>query len=745
MLAFEGAQGFGAQTKGGRGGEVVKVTNLDDSGVGSLRWALEDLDQKRIVVFEVGGQIDLKDQIQINGDVTVAGQTAPGGITVTGGRLRVVESEVIIRGLNVRPGDAADGSKPDDRDGIAVGKRGSTVENVVIDSNSISWSVDELASTWGAPKNVTFSNNIMAEALQSSIHPKGDHSMGLLIGDGSSNVSVVGNLLASNEHRNATIKDDAKQIEFVNNVVHNYGPNGLRLNEGSTANVVSNIYQAGPDSAGREAIRLESPQASTAYYLSGNEAEVAGSATSKVKNDYVFTPRTTEVMGTDELLEHVLSTAGARAQGLNAIDARIIDYVRNGKGKIIDSPDEVGGYLDGGLRRGPRDSDDDGIPDSYESLIGSDPNRADAQADADKDGYANIEDYINGLIDGFDTKPGTGGDKAGDTAGAPAARAPAQSAPAQSAPAAEAASATGSAAKVAPGRVVEAETLQLSGGLSADTLNAASGNGVVRARSDAMQRAEMDFDGASGRYDLTVNYFDENDGVSRLAVQVNGRTVAEWDWDQDLGSFKANNDTRTSKVIEGLELAKGDTVTLLGTRDGKEPLRIDTLEFAQSTGGSDAAAKAPEAPAAPEKAAPAAPATALHLEAEDFDLSGFVAESLKNASGGIAIRRDGRGEHSAETDFEGEAGLYDIVVNYFDENDGASRLAVELNGEALDAWIWDADLGDRLANNNTLTRHVIEDVRLQKGDRLSLSGEDDGGEPLRIDSFDFLPNDLLAA
>ncbi len=83
LLAFEGAQGFGAGATGGRGGEVVKFTNLNDSGVGSLRWALEDLDGPRIVVFEVGGQIDLKSQIEINGDVTVAGQTAPGALAAT--------------------------------------------------------------------------------------------------------------------------------------------------------------------------------------------------------------------------------------------------------------------------------------------------------------------------------------------------------------------------------------------------------------------------------------------------------------------------------------------------------------------------------------------------------------------------------------------------------------------------------------------------------------------------------------
>ena len=165
LPSFPGAEGFGATTAGGRGGAIVKVTNLNDSGAGSLRWALEDLDKPRIVLFDVGGLITLKDSIQVNGDVTVAGQTAPGsGVTIRGGRLQVVEDDAIIRGLKFRPGDGS-GQDFGERDGISVGINKTLVERVVIDSNSMTWATDENTSVWSGARDVTYSNNIIAEGL----------------------------------------------------------------------------------------------------------------------------------------------------------------------------------------------------------------------------------------------------------------------------------------------------------------------------------------------------------------------------------------------------------------------------------------------------------------------------------------------------------------------------------------------------------------------------------------------------
>ncbi|WP_170575903.1 right-handed parallel beta-helix repeat-containing protein, partial [Ruegeria atlantica] len=395
-IAFDGAIGFGSATVGGRGGEIVKVTSLADSGPGTLRWALEELDGPRIVVFEVSGQINLEDAIQVNGDVTIAGQTSPEGITITGAKLRIVESNVIIRGLHFRPGDG-DGDTPENRDAISIGSSLGQVENVVIDSNSLSWSIDELITVWYGSRNITLSNNIFSEALRSSLHPKGDHSMALMVGDDSSNVTVYGNLFAHNEFRNATIAD-ANQVEFINNVIYNYGTLGFNGRTYSTAHVIGNVYIAGPDTRDIEAILLRAPEDGAAYYLLDNVAEIGGDAVSKISESLVFEPSGVPVLTSSEVINYVLANAGARYPSLDSIDARVIQSVIDGNGSIIDSPSEVGGYDSVPNTPAPSDRDNDGVPDSYEEFVGSDPDLFDAHGDVNGNGISNIEDYINGLI-----------------------------------------------------------------------------------------------------------------------------------------------------------------------------------------------------------------------------------------------------------------------------------------------------------------------------------------------------------
>ncbi|NRB16739.1 MAG: right-handed parallel beta-helix repeat-containing protein, partial [Rhodobacteraceae bacterium] len=363
-LAFDGAQGFGAEADGGRGGEIVKVTSLADSGPGSLRWALEELDGPRIVVFEVSGQINLTDAIKVNGDVTVAGQTSPEGITVIGAKLRIVESDVIIRGMQFRPGDG-EGDSPANRDGISIGNKNQTVENVIIDSNSFSWSIDELVTVLYGSQNITISNNILAEALRNSLHPKGDHSMGLLIGDGSSNITIHGNLIAHNQFRNIMVEDDAKSIEFINNLVYNYGDTGFKGHEGTTAHLIGNVYIAGEDSVDRAAILLLEPHSDTGYYLEDNVAEVDGPAISKISDSYLFTPSNVNVLPSSEVFDQGLANAGARYPSLTVTDERIIQSVIDGTGRIIDSPDDVGGYDSVPNTEAPSDRDDDGMPDAH--------------------------------------------------------------------------------------------------------------------------------------------------------------------------------------------------------------------------------------------------------------------------------------------------------------------------------------------------------------------------------------------
>ena len=716
LLAFPGAQGFGRHADGGRGGEVVKVTTLKDSGQGSLRWALEELDGPRIVVFEVGGTIALKDQIQINGDVTVAGQTAPGGITITGGRLRVVDGDVIIRGLEVRPGDGP-GQKASDRDGISVGKRGETVEDVMIDGNSITWAVDETASTWGAPSKVTFSNNIFAQALNDSIHPKGNHSMGMLIGDGSSEVSVVGNLFAHNMNRNAVIKDDAKSIEFVNNLIYNWGPNALNLHESTTAHIIGNVYQAGRDSAGRAPIRLLEPEKGAGYYLHDNVGAVSGPAMGKISDRPVFASSGVEAMPSSKVAGHVLVNAGARGpSGLDPIDARIVESVKDRDGRIIDSPGDVGGY--GRDRTVPRlpDRDGDGIPDAYEVKIGSNPRRSDAQADADGDGYANIEDYINGLIDGFD-----GGAR-------PEAARP-------SSPPAERNAAPETAPAVVDPIRLEAEDFDRVEGFVLRSDPAASEGQLIRSGGWGEQRAELDFRGPSGVYDIEVHYFDENDGVSKLTVTVDGTVADRWAWDQELGGNAASSETATSRVIEQVRIDEGDTLVLSGARHRKEYLRIDCVEI---TAASEAEPSPTPAPP------PSGPREPILMEAEAFDfVRGFRVDKNPHASGGKLIRADGDGQQKAEAAFEGPSGVYDIAVHHFDENDGRSELSLRIDGEEVDAWRWDQSLGSRLADRDTATTRVVQDVRIEEGDSVVLVGHKDGSEPLRIDAIEFIADLIL--
>ncbi|CUH42218.1 right-handed parallel beta-helix repeat-containing protein [Ruegeria atlantica] len=727
-LAFEGAQGFGSGTTGGRGGEIVKVTTLADSGPGSLRWALEALDGPRIVVFEVSGEIQLVDAIKVNGDVTIAGQTSPEGVTITGSKLRVVEDNVIIRGLQFRPGDGA-GDTPDNRDGISIGSSSQTVENVILDSNSFSWSVDELVTVWYGAKNITISNNIMGEALQSSIHSKGDHSMGLLVGDGSSNVTIVGNLLAHNEFRNATIKDDSKQIEFINNVVYNYGPHGFLGHEGTTAHIIGNVYLQGADSSGGAAIKLKTPENGTAYYVTDNQAEVDGEATSKISKNYVFEPSNVTVLSSDEVLESVLSNAGARDPALSPIDERIIQSVIDGTGRIIDSPDDVGGYVFVPNTAAPSDKDDDGIPDYFEKILGSDPNSFDAHGDADGNGVSDIEDYINGLIDR-------------DVAVTPPSTTPSpqptpdpepQPAPKPNPDPISAPSDGGSDYRI------EAEQFDLINGFSTSSIGAASGGSVIGIKGRKSGEASTVFNGESGTYDFNIGYFDENDGASNLSVLVNGNVVQNWTWDQNLGSNLADGATATEITISNVQLNAGDVITFAGKADGREPLRIDYLDLASQN-----ADKSTDEASLPEQfePTPSKPADGTSnifvVEAESLDIEGgWKVRDNSVASGGSYLNAAGEGPAKASTEFEGETGYYDIVVNYFDEADGESTLDVNVGGETVDSWVWDQEKSQKFAARDSLTSHVIEDVWIENGELIAFEGTADGGEPLRVDSIEF--------
>lgn len=451
--AFPGAEGFGTDTAGGRGGRVLFVDNLNDDGPGSFRAALR-AEGKRIVVFRTGGLITLSSGIDIvEPFLTVAGQTAPGdGIcikaspTMRGTLFAIKTHDVIFRGLRIRAG--AEGEPPiaDNRDCLQIGttanyspaKGTGRAHDIVVDHCSFSWSVDENISVWCKNRNVTIQNCIISEGLHYSIHsksqdppPKGQpypysHSTGLLVGGGGTlNTTLHHNLFAHNYRRNPRICGRTS-VEIVNNVVYNWGGRGLHFTGDGKgpilASVIANHFQPGPNSGKDGACVFidpgkTAPEFGSGFYLQGNLSGTRGSPDEddwKVakgwkdrrqmedayrRNEPAFKASDIVIDGdTANVLENVLAGAGAMPR--DAVDERIVNDVRNGTGKQIDDPSDVGGFPEYSTGTSPVDADDDGMPDAWEEEHGLDPQKPNAEdADLSDQGYTNIEVYINGLLE----------------------------------------------------------------------------------------------------------------------------------------------------------------------------------------------------------------------------------------------------------------------------------------------------------------------------------------------------------
>ncbi len=367
--AFPGASGSGRYAKGGRGGDVYKVTNLDAAGEGSLRAAVE-AQRPRIVVFEVGGVIDLdKERLVIdNPYITIAGQTAPSpGITVIRGDILIRTHDVVIRHLRVRLGDDVQGGSAPD----SMGTVGADAHDIIIDHCSISWGLDENLSASGprtegpdaTSRRITFSNNIIAESLRDSIHPKGKRAMGMLIHDYCRDISIIGNLYAHNYHRNPLFKAYTTGV-IVNNVIYNPGAEAIHLAkvesqfpmdqrpaDSPTLCVVGNLLLYGADTRANLPLVYNHPGTSANVYLSDNAAYDRNGRDAPLTNGGVnvlaekpLWPDELEVLPSDRLLEHILVHVGARPWDRDDADRRVIDHVRHRKGRIINSQMDVGGY-----------------------------------------------------------------------------------------------------------------------------------------------------------------------------------------------------------------------------------------------------------------------------------------------------------------------------------------------------------------------------------------------------------------
>ena len=418
--AFPEAEGFGADTVGGRGGRVFEVTNLDDGGIGSLRDAVE-ASGPRIVVFRVDGTIEHHMPLKIEHPfITIAGQSAPGGgITLSGEEVRVQTHDVVIRHLRIRTGDVVtpvDGW--DNRDVINFGKPedvGGTY-NVVLDHCSFSWSVDETLTTWYRTHDVTVQNCILSEALFHSKHPEGPHSMGVLISDDSERISLHHNLLAHINGRNPQIAGGSF-ADLRNNVVYNWGEYAALIKEaGNRVNFVGNYYRPGPDQStswSLNAVKLHTDVTGLLLFIDDNIDPICPTGTEDNWDMVVWTtdqPVTDRSMRLSVELSHpatttwepgdaaawVLENAGATQPERDAIDARVVAEVKDGTGAIIDSPADVGGWVAMWQGTPPADVDHDGMPDAWETAHDLDPaNPDDGAQDRNGDGYTNVEEYLN--------------------------------------------------------------------------------------------------------------------------------------------------------------------------------------------------------------------------------------------------------------------------------------------------------------------------------------------------------------
>ena len=412
--AFPGAEGFGAMSIGGRGGQVLVVTTLRDyvpgrekKLSGSLRAAV-DAKFPRTIVFAVAGTIELKGELRIDEPfVTIAGQSAPGeGICLRGRGVSVRTHDVVLRYLRVRVGDEAGPEfakigRTFEPDGISII---APATRVVVDHCSVSWAIDEVLSVSGAGiTDITVQHCIISESLTDSLHSKGKHGFGSLLRCNGAN-TVHHNLYAHHSSRSprpGTYGDGSILLDFRNNVLYDTmgysGADPVRMNY--VGNYIkrprAHIFQIGGEA--------------THLYVAGNildgdEKRTADqwSLISRVKpinqQAQPYPVATVTTTSAAEAYQTMLQSGGASLPQRDAVDKRVLEQVRRGTGELINSQRDVGGWPELKPGKPAADADNDGMPDQWEKdrkLNPRDPQ--DASTDRDGDGYTNIEEFLNSI------------------------------------------------------------------------------------------------------------------------------------------------------------------------------------------------------------------------------------------------------------------------------------------------------------------------------------------------------------
>nr|WP_295782252.1 hypothetical protein [Rhodoferax sp.] len=406
------AQGWATGTLGGRGGRIIRVTNLNESGAGSYREAIE-AEGPRTIVFEVGGVIDMggKNITIKNPYLTIAGQTAPNpGVTVVKAETNIATHDVIIQHMMFRPGEFGRTKRSGhDQDGIST--RGAA-HHVIVDHCSLSWATDENLSVSGprfdgaTPDDwrrntshaITYSYNLIYEGLANSVHEKGEHSKGSLIHDNATGILLSGNVYASNRERNALFKGGV-YAAMVNNLVYNPGAKAVHYNlvahewsghdyQTGKVTLVGNVYRHGPDTKANTPLFALGGHGDVELYLKDNIAvddvgqavALTGVYTASQARiltvDTQYLPSDVKVYPAKELERELPLVAGARPWARDPIDFKLLSDLAEGRGLIIDSEVENAmGY--------PR------YPPTYRPFKDEDWNRADMSPKA---GWASFVD-----------------------------------------------------------------------------------------------------------------------------------------------------------------------------------------------------------------------------------------------------------------------------------------------------------------------------------------------------------------
>lgn len=447
LLAFPEAQGFGKYAIGGRGGDVIFVTNLNDSGAGSLREACA-ASGPRTIIFTLGGTITLDSTIQImNAHITIAGQTAPGGGIClrmnpesTSGNLQatlaILTDHVIIRGLRFRAGPNTTLSNIQIHDCLDIWDG----EHIILDHCSFTWGEDENITIWSdspdeRPRKITIQNSIIGQGLQKLDNGNITRGFGMLVGGstGGDEVSIINNLFIHNAQRNPLLKSEQSSVfELQNNVVYNYGFFGTDLSDDVKVNLLSNYYVPGNNTLrNRYEVLI---QGDASLYAAGNigphrpsesfpEWDIVGfngtippaayaesPAPLSFQSNSPFAPIDDDILSAEEALNNVIvdmdvganyriDESGGFMNNLDDVDVQLIRDMINNTGTTIFDTDIGNSVHYPNLDEGVAsvDSDSDGMPDVWEEKCGLDPSNPSDRNQTAINGYTQLENYINGV------------------------------------------------------------------------------------------------------------------------------------------------------------------------------------------------------------------------------------------------------------------------------------------------------------------------------------------------------------